>query len=1249
MDSGLADSGSGYNIQAATGEVGSSRRGIPAAGTQGGTQGGVADGVESDIEMAEFCARIVQSSTDTEMHAATQVAVAALSRRGFSLSYDVAVALAVRRHYSGLPAEQVILLLSSLSTLAEAARFLERMARDSLEIIPMTPSSAGTVWRQPLPAEAPVLQSVSRAMGECTWDLTDTIAIAPASIGMDSSPSHQIIYTNPARQQAPMHNDGTTRQSTANFISFSPVASFASSGGAPGAPVISAHTTTSTSRIPSPSRDPLGPDSSESQTASNAVCGNAAFYVAAPSVGPRGSTLIHQVPPSTPYPPQIDLHNTLTPGPQLQRAAAAASIVGDTMAQLPNLSPPEVMETCLRQHVRVSPTGPGAQDGADSSSADNDRAIDAASEAARAFDGLGELSYYTESYGKLLQRLLPGVHLTPFLATFVECAPKALRFMDTSAYYETIKDTLQAAPLADREANAAILPTEVAESAAAHADSQIKMQSGSTAATPISSRGLGAGPPPRTSPGSRDDFRAALARGQQAAEDASVEQQRRQVHERAQLLEQREAAIKEEALQYARAQQARGTGRGDAFEYPPAQNMGAFDCRPCAPASGSYMGDTTSAFRLPPFTPHGGGASAAFQSPPYSSGSSGKGVGSGKGRGPSAPPTPAFATTPPPPDPPPPSTPGVPASTSAASGTSPPALPPDVPPDPLCYTNVLGNGRTQSHEKLRPSSEVFASCSFDKSSLKTPVFSKEDLVKLIDCRADDYDTWLTNHIEVKERLLKYYYQRYFSKRPKADVAAGVAVSPSAAARAALEDCRDLFRDSIALATNLSRVHARTKKSRSADPDKDLLLMMHSIDSHAVPKGSVSIVVDIQKRCLRLGEESIATFLEELINMCSGHVSSDDVRTRFIVGVTLAMDEAEKSGAYNLLHIDYVRDNVLSSDARLPASNDELREKLENMSATSRVWKSVLQPGPTRGAKEARTQMGVPVPLEQQFQEQASVQTHGASSGGMQVPAQSHAPSAPPSVPAPQQVAGYASQEHSAHANFGSPQGHEQHEQQNLQTASANYGGAQGGYQKGGYQQQQGGYQQYRQGYQQQQSYGPQGGGYQQQQGYGYQRFSAPNGGRGGMDGGDGGGKGKGKGKGGPKDPNAPTRFYDYPAIIKTGLIWPVDTKLYWNNPATINPDGSGTGLYCADCPLCGKNKKHGFTYDEYIAKYGKPPGTGPGKHPQPVDVAVDHRGLNCHEAGWDVLKYVRDHPDAPSCMKEYMTEGALAHFKTLVG
>ena len=83
-------------------------------------------------------------------------------------------------------------------------------------------------------------------------------------------------------------------------------------------------------------------------------------------------------------------------------------------------------------------------------------------------------------------------------------------------------------------------------------------------------------------PGSRDDFRAALARGQQAlargqqalargqqaVEDASVKQQQRQVYDCAQLLEQREAAIMEEALQHVRAQHARGTGKGDTSGYP---------------------------------------------------------------------------------------------------------------------------------------------------------------------------------------------------------------------------------------------------------------------------------------------------------------------------------------------------------------------------------------------------------------------------------------------------------------------------------------------------------------------------------------------------------------------------------------------------------------------------------------------------------------------------------------------------------
>ena len=38
----------------------------------------------------------------------------------------------------------------------------------------------------------------------------------------------------------------------------------------------------------------------------------------------------------------------------------------------------------------------------------------------------------------------------------------------------------------------------------------------------------------------------------------------------------------------------------------------------------------------------------------------------------------------------------------------------------------------------------------------------------------------------------------------------------------------------------------------------------------------------------------------------------------------------------------------------------------------------------------------------------------------------------------------------------------------------------------------------------------------------------------------------------------------------------------------------------------------------------------------------------CKEGEWAVQAYVRDHADAPECMKSYMTEGALAAFKSQV-
>lgn len=96
------------------------------------------------------------------------------------------------------------------------------------------------------------------------------------------------------------------------------------------------------------------------------------------------------------------------------------------------------------------------------------------------------------------------------------------------------------------------------------------------------------------------------------------------------------------------------------------------------------------------------------------------------------------------------------------------------------------------------------------------------------------------------------------------------------------------------------------------------------------------------------------------------------------------------------------------------------------------------------------------------------------------------------------------------------------------------------------------------------------------------------------------------------------------------------------------PDGSGHGLYGKACPLCGKGKLREFEYDDYIKTFGKPPGNGPEQHPQPADVSVFHRGLGCKEGGWEVMRYTRDHPDAPACFSAFMTESSLGQFKSLV-
>ena len=84
-----------------------------------------------------------------------------------------------------------------------------------------------------------------------------------------------------------------------------------------------------------------------------------------------------------------------------------------------------------------------------------------------------------------------------------------------------------------------------------------------------------------------------------------------------------------------------------------------------------------------------------------------------------------------------------------------------VPASPTFYTDVMGEARPQSHIKLRKAAAVFASCSFDKASLKSAALKKDDLTKLINVAFEDYDSWLPSRPEALERLLKLYYQHFY--------------------------------------------------------------------------------------------------------------------------------------------------------------------------------------------------------------------------------------------------------------------------------------------------------------------------------------------------------------------------------------------------------------------------------------------------------------------------------------------------------
>ena len=1256
----------------------------------------------ADISVEQFCEAVIANSDQAQIDRARAVVADARQQRGFSMALDTAVALCVLRFYTR-QLDSVVALVTSLHDVPAAARFLGRMAHDSLQVIPSTPSSVGTMWQQLTPSLNAVspLRTVSRAMRDCQWDLSDTITVdvVPAVEGQGVPPDCRLTYyTQPPLPSAdavgmlppfaflptsptpspPQQDDAPAGSPSGAGAPLSP----SPSGMPPPATPFSGNSASAVQQsrqsVPSGPSGPSGvPALSPSQAAtcapgsmtkppnlpSSGLSGHdrtsastppgaahnatnastAAASYGRPNMPASTAALSHprasafadprdtsmqsscSTPPfsgfsnhdrtsgSTPSGAAHSATNapnaaasysrplgvgTLTDAevafyasggsstaaaprrasvpPAFRSSIVTDSIVTDTAAQpIPPLDP---LDDCLNTHMGEAPQHSGASPASLSSL--NQEDISAACSAATEIDGTGELRYFTEDYAAQLLKLMPGARLRLSLISFIESAVSVMHYMDIPGYVNTCVALVSAAPLEAREAASIGAPNRIISAAKQRA-------------VP---RGMGSGPPPshsKRSQGDRDnsDFDAALITGRHAAQQDAVATQRRLLAEERVRLDAQAAQYHQQALLYSGQPQW-------TYMHPPPVYMQPPSLPPPGtslplPACGSGTPLPPSCF--PCFQPPSQPAATPAALPEFSC----YGAQS------------ATSPAPTPPSPPPP---------DVAPTSSPPppsATPKVVPSEPRFYSNTMGAGRTPSRSKLRLASTVLASCSFSKTSLKTPSFNKADLVKLINCDFDDYDAWLPSRPEVLERMLKFYYQRFYILYGTETTSESA--DPSACESAALEDCRDLLRDGIAESPKLARVHERVRKARTDDPGEDLVRMRDCIDQHAVPSGAAAITLSIEKRRLRLGEESISTYLESLINRCAGHVDPLEVRRKFIVNVSMAMDDAEKSGLYNIVLIDNVRDNVLSDDASLPASNDDLCAKLEKLASTSRIWtRAGSAPGPARGAKEARTFEGWAGHYSPPAEQPPAVPAPGPAPAFQPPPSTPPPPAAPPPAPMPPKAPPM-------------PPAPVQDLSQRFQDASladgrqadAFYGGAQGYQQKGG-----GGY----------------GGGRGGGRGYG--------GDRGGYSTGRGFGKGdSGKGGGAPKDPNGLTKFYDFPAIIDTGLIWAKGTKLFWDNPARIGSDGSGDGLYGLACPLCGTGKTRELTWDNFISEFEKPPGNGPQAHPQPKNMVVFHRGLGCREGGWAVERYVRDHANdstIPACMTTYMTEGALAQFKTLV-
>ena len=160
----------------------------------------------TDLTLDDFCANIFSSSAADMVAQSTTIVADVGQARGFTLPLDPVVSLCVMRFYGQLHRDAVVALVSSLVDHAGTQRFLSRMARDALRVLPATPASDGTLWQyaatSALAASTP-LRTVSRAMHVSTWDLSDTISVEFVASSAPSAPHHRITYRSPPPYHSP--------------------------------------------------------------------------------------------------------------------------------------------------------------------------------------------------------------------------------------------------------------------------------------------------------------------------------------------------------------------------------------------------------------------------------------------------------------------------------------------------------------------------------------------------------------------------------------------------------------------------------------------------------------------------------------------------------------------------------------------------------------------------------------------------------------------------------------------------------------------------------------------------------------------------------------------------------------------------------------------------------------------------------------------------------------------------------------